>query len=234
MSLIKCRECDELISSEANSCPKCGAPKPSLRVWKGTGVDWKTRIAIFGIPLIHVAFGRYPNGKLRVAKGVLAIGQFAIGLVTFAQFGVGLIFGFGQFMFGLTGLAQFSLSIILGVGQVATGFVAIGQFAAGVYGLAQVGWAKYIWSPAHTDMEAVAFFYTLYRQIRKIAGHDRNILNKSRCGPSAQLVRLRGDLAPRIFRHDAPKHGLRLLRIPCLDKSLRYPQHQIGYEFLRR
>jgi hypothetical protein len=170
MSLTRCRECDAEISSEAFSCPHCGAPRPGSRLWRGTGVDWKTGATIFGIPLIHVAFGRDPNGKLRVAKGVVAIGQFGVGLVTFAQFGVGFVFGFGQFMFGLTCIAQFALSIVAGVGQIATGFAAVGQFAVGVYGLAQVGWAKYLWSPAHTDMEAVAFFHSVYDKLAQALG----------------------------------------------------------------
>ena len=31
MALMKCRECGHEISSEAASCPRCGAPKPQKK-----------------------------------------------------------------------------------------------------------------------------------------------------------------------------------------------------------
>jgi hypothetical protein len=39
--------------------------------------------------------------------------------------------------------------------------MAIGKVVCGLYGLCQVGWAKYMWSPGRTDMEAVSMFYTV-------------------------------------------------------------------------
>jgi len=123
------------------------------------GFEWKSKASIFRIPLIHVAFGRDARGKLRVAKGVIAVGQFAVGLITVAQVGLGVFFAFGQFVCGLAV-----------AGQIAAGFVAIGQVVAGMYGLCQVGWAKYIWSPDRVDLEAVALFYTLKLRIFQFLG----------------------------------------------------------------
>jgi hypothetical protein len=168
MTLQACRECGNEVSDAAVSCPRCGAPRPAIRDWTGTGFEWKSRATIFGIPLIHIAFGRNSSGRLRVAKGVIAVGQFAVGLFTVAQFGIGIIFGFGQFMIGLTALAQFAGGILIGVGQVATGVVTAGQFVVGIYGLAQAGWARYMWSPTRVDMEAVALYSTIQLRIEQL------------------------------------------------------------------
>jgi len=137
MALEPCRECGQKISTQAQSCPHCGAPYPARREWRGTGFEWKSRTAVAGYPLVHIAFGRDAHRKLRVAKGIVAIGQFGLGVVTVAQFGIGLLFGLGQF---------------------ATGYVAIGQFALGVYALAQFGFAEHLWSVKRKDPEAVEFF----------------------------------------------------------------------------
>jgi len=158
------------VSDNAVSCPNCGAPRPPLAKWAGVGFDWKSRARVFGIPLIHIAFGRDSSGKPRVAKGFIAIGQFAIGGITVAQFGIGVIFGLGQFMIGLATLAQVAVGLLIGIGQIAAGVVTIGQFVVGIYGLAQAGWAKYMWSPTRVDMEAVALYATIQLRIEQLLG----------------------------------------------------------------
>ena len=166
MPLIQCRECHKEISTEARNCPHCGAPFPARKKWRGSGFEWKSTQTFYGYPLVHIAFGRDAQNRIRVAKGVVAIGQFGIGLITIAQFGIGILFGFGQFIVGLTGLAQFAITGIIGAGQFATGYIAIGQFALGYYALAQVGFAKYLWSTASRDPEAVEFFGQLLQGVK--------------------------------------------------------------------
>jgi len=162
MSLMNCRACGREVSLEAQWCPHCGAPRPAVQDYTGTGFEWKSSRTILGLPLVHVAFGRDARGKIKVAKGIVAIGQFAIGLITVAQFGIGLLFGFGQFILGMFAVAQFALAAIFGVGQVATGYAAIGQVVFAYYGLAQIGMAHYLWSPGVKDNEAARFFVDLY------------------------------------------------------------------------
>lgn len=138
-----CRVCQAPVSSMAHACPRCGAPFPARVGWNGTGYEWKSPGTFRGIPLVHVAWGRDAKGKLRVAKGVVAIGQFGIGAFTIAQFGVGLIFGFGQFVaapiaigqfaLGLVAAGQFGIGILAGAGQFATGIFATGMKAFGVW-----------------------------------------------------------------------------------------------------
>jgi hypothetical protein len=136
----------------------------------GIGREWKSRAKLFGIPLVHVAYGTDEHGKIRVAKGFIAVGQFAVGAITVAQFGIGIIFGLGQFVAGLLVVGQVAIGLILGVGQLACGLFAIGQFVVGIYGLCQFGWARYMWSPERTDMEAVATFYTIQMKLRQLLG----------------------------------------------------------------
>jgi len=170
MALTTCRECEKEISTQAMVCPHCGAPYPARKEWKGTGFEWKSQTTFYGYPLVHIAFGRDTQGKLRVARGIVAIGQFAVGVITIAQFGIGALFGFGQFIFGLTAVSQFAIAMIFGLGQFATGYVAIGQFALAYYALAQLGFAKYLWSVGRKDIEAVEFFHQLAEKLRLFSG----------------------------------------------------------------
>ena len=166
MSLATCRECNQQVSTEARLCPQCGAPRPSQHDWNGTGIEWKSKSTLFGYPLVHIAFGRNQKGKLRVAKGIVAIGQFAIGAITVAQFGIGILFGFGQFLAGIIIVAQFAGAFYFGLGQFATGYVAIGQFVVAYYGLAQAGMGLHIWSVGSEDPIAVDLFKQLWESVQ--------------------------------------------------------------------
>ncbi len=167
MNTYRCRECQNEVSTEAKSCPYCGAPNPSKIEQKGSGFEWKSSKTFYGYPLVHIAFGRDEKHKLRVAKGIVAIGQFGVGLITFAQFGVGILFGLGQFILGASAIAQFAISILFGIGQFSTGFVAIGQISLGFYALCQVGHAKHILTPEIKDPAAIEFFLQLLERIKR-------------------------------------------------------------------
>ncbi|MGQ4810475.1 hypothetical protein NKDENANG_03945 [Candidatus Entotheonellaceae bacterium PAL068K] len=158
MPLVPCRACGYEVKKTAQTCPQCKAPFPGRPNWQGTGFEWKSQTTIFGYPLVHVAYGRDARGKLRVAKGVIAIGQFAIGLITLAQFGIGIVFGFGQFSLALTAIAQVAVTPLFGIGQLATGYIAIGQLAMGYYTLGQIAHAVHGWSVNQRDPTALEFF----------------------------------------------------------------------------
>lgn len=82
-----CRECHREVSEQAFACPQCGAPYPAKAVWDGWGYEYKTKL--FGLPLSHIAFKYRPNRMPVVARGVIAIGQFACGVICISQFGIG-------------------------------------------------------------------------------------------------------------------------------------------------
>lgn len=145
-----------------------GSRAKSSSSQKDSGIDWKTETTIYGYPLVHIAAGKDEHGKIRVAKGVIAIGQFGIGAITIAQIGIGIIFGLGQFMFGFFLIAQFAIGIRFSIGQLATGFASIGQFAFGYYVLAQFGIGNYVWSVRRKDPEAVEYFHQLWAKVKSL------------------------------------------------------------------
>ena len=110
--MISCRECNQAVSDQAPLCPHCGAPYPARPKWDGWGFEYRSSATVLGWPLVHISFKYRPNRVPVPARGVFAIGQFAVGLFTLAQFGVG-VFGVGQFMAGGFILAQFGLALRL-------------------------------------------------------------------------------------------------------------------------
>ncbi|MDA8142139.1 MAG: hypothetical protein M0036_26120 [Desulfobacteraceae bacterium] len=104
-----CRECGHQVSEQALQCPECGAPYPAKPKWDGFGYEYKSKTTLLGWPLVHVSFKYRPNRLPVPAKGIIAIGQFAVGIFTIAQFGIGL-FGLGQFMIGGYLVSQFALA----------------------------------------------------------------------------------------------------------------------------
>jgi hypothetical protein len=153
-----CSACGRRMAPDHRFCPSCGAARTASVADRGTGFEWKSNLTVYGWPLVHVAFGRDSNGRFRVAKGLIAIGQFGIGLITVAQVGFGLVFGFGQLMVGCTALAQIAVTAVFGIGQIATGYAAVGQVVVGYYGVAQAGLAAHLWSVQSKDPEAARFF----------------------------------------------------------------------------
>ena len=103
-----CRECTHQVSEHAFACPQCGAPYP----WDGWGYEYKSKITIAGLPLVHVSFKYRPNRRPVVARGVIAIGQFACGVVCIAQFSVGLL-SISQFAVAAYAVAQFAAAYSL-------------------------------------------------------------------------------------------------------------------------
>lgn len=158
MALKPCRECQTTVSTQAVSCPSCGAPYPAYRRAIGPGYEWRSQFEVLGIPLIHIAWGRTPEGRMRVAMGIIAIGQFGIGVITIAQFGVGILFGLGQFMLSTIAVGQFAIGVQFGLGQFATGYTAIGQFAIGHWALGQLACGAHVWSTRLHDLAARAYF----------------------------------------------------------------------------
>ncbi len=175
MGRITCPACGIELSEGVSSCPRCGhlirAEAARTVHPRGHGFQWRSQAEILGWPLVHVAVGRdRETGKLLVAKGVIAIGQFAIGLITIAQFGIGFLFAFGQFTGGWIAIGQFALGIYFGLGQFATGATAIGQLAYGEYVLAQIGYGKHVWSSKIKDPEAVEYFRGLLSFLKSLVG----------------------------------------------------------------
>lgn len=124
-----CRECQHNVSEQAFACPNCGAPYPAREKWDGWGYEYQSKTMLLGLPLVHISFKYSPNRMPVPAKGVFAIGQFAVGIFTLSQFGIGLVsisqftiagFALAQFAFAYSLVAQLGIYIDSGKGQVVT------------------------------------------------------------------------------------------------------------------
>ena len=122
-----CRDCRHEVSEQAMACPHCGAPFPAKEKWDGWGFEYKSQAEIMGLPLIHISFKYRPNRQPVVAKGVIAVGQFACGIFTLSQFGIGVVsvsqftvagFALAQFALAYSLIAQLGLYIHEGHGQI--------------------------------------------------------------------------------------------------------------------
>lgn len=107
-----CRECQREVSMQAMTCPGCGAPYPAKEKWTGWGFEYKSKATFLGLPLLHISFKYAPNRVPVPAKGIFAIGQFAIGVFTLSQFGVGVV-SISQFTVAWIALAQFAFAYSL-------------------------------------------------------------------------------------------------------------------------
>ena len=165
MSLIPCEECGKQISDRAYACPHCG-----LR--RLVGYEYRSQRTIFGLPLIHVAFGRdLATNRRRVACGIIALGDQAIGLIAIGSGAIGgLAIGGGAI--GLIALGGGALGLFLAmggaavgglaIGGAAIGFAAIGGAAVGVYALGGEAQGLHAYGGRFQDPEALEFFRHLF------------------------------------------------------------------------
>ncbi len=127
--MVRCRECGREVSPNAQACPGCGAPAPSVTE-KEAEAQVTVASRLGGRPLFQLAYGRNPiTGKARVARAVVAVGQYAVGDLVLAQF------GFGRFL----AVGQFVVSYGVGIGQFAAAPLCVGMFGVGVWTLALLG-----------------------------------------------------------------------------------------------
>ena len=91
--------------------------------------EYKSQRTLFGLPLVHIRLGDRGTG---VAKGVLAIGNYAVGIFTIGGFSLGLVSIGGLSVGLLFSLAGWAIGGIA-VGGFAVGLLAIGGAAVGLY-----------------------------------------------------------------------------------------------------
>ena len=93
--------------------------------------EYISKRKVFGIPLIHISFGR---GRRHVAKGIIAIGNIAVGCIAIGFISAGIV-SFGILTLGLfIALGVLSLSYFA-IGALAIGYIAVGALAIGAYSI---------------------------------------------------------------------------------------------------
>jgi hypothetical protein len=100
--------------------------------WYGYGYEYKSSTTIGGWPLVHVCSGIDPvTMRLRVARGIVAIGNIAVGGLAVGGIACGL-FTMGGASFGLlTAIGGAAVGLGVSVGGFAVGSIAIGGAAIG-------------------------------------------------------------------------------------------------------
>ncbi len=99
----------------------------------GTGgrYEYVSSARLFGLPLVHIAFGPQRGGPRGIAKGIIAIGDMAFGVV-FALGGVAVGgVSIGGLSVGVLALGGGALGCVA-VGGLAVGLIALGGLAVGV------------------------------------------------------------------------------------------------------
>jgi hypothetical protein len=132
MALVACPECGREVSDQAPACPHCGYP-----IRGGCGYEYRSERQLFGLPLVHIVSGNRIDpvtGRLRVAKGIIAIGPIAVGGLALGGSAFGVV-SFGGVALGLIAVGGAAIGVLLALGGLAIGLVAIGGAAIGYYAL---------------------------------------------------------------------------------------------------
>jgi zinc-ribbon domain len=148
MTLMQCPDCGRQISDQATACPGCGRPLHERSSAMAASGDWagrqlhfyeyKSQTVLFGLPLIHVNFAPVWLAGFRPARGIIAVGNIAIGFAAFGGVALGLV-AFGGISLGLACVGGMALALGFGAGGIATGYVALGGIAIGVYAIGGLG-----------------------------------------------------------------------------------------------
>jgi hypothetical protein len=121
--------------------------------------EYKSSLTIGSWPLVHVCGGVDPvTMKLRVARGIVAIGDIAVGVLAIGGVACGL-FTIGGASFGLLmAVGGAALGLGASVGAFAVGSIAIGAVAVGFkYAIGAVAFGPAAIDSLHCD-EAAHFF----------------------------------------------------------------------------
>jgi hypothetical protein len=132
MALTSCPECEGDVSDQALACPHCGYP-----IRGGYGYEYRSERELFGLPLVHIVSGHGidpATGRIRVAKGIIAVGPVAVGGLALGGAAFGVV-SLGGMALGLLALGGVGIGVLLAMGGLAVGFVAVGGAAIGYYAL---------------------------------------------------------------------------------------------------
>ena len=144
------------------------ATKLSPEVSRKLSFEYRSKMTLFGWPLLHIATGVDPaTGRKRKAKGIIAMGNAPRSVIAFGDVAVGVIacgiFGYGLVSVsvvavGVVSLGSVAVGILLAMGAAAVAPVAVGGAAFGYYANGALAWGKHAISPTVYDPLADKFF----------------------------------------------------------------------------
>jgi hypothetical protein len=124
--------------------------------------EYVSETKLLGLPLLHIVLGPAwdpGTGRIRLAKGIIAIGGIAIGAVAMGGISVGII-AFGGVALGLAAVGGVALGLGLAIGGLAIGFVALGGGAIGHHAIGGWAWGVRAWGGNARDPQLLEFFKT--------------------------------------------------------------------------
>lgn len=102
--------------------------------------EYKSKRQLFGLPLVHIKFGKKGVG---VAKGIIAIGNISVGAISIGGLALGGLC-FGGLCAGLLSFGGLALALLLAVGGVAVGAFSVGGLAVGLFSFGGCAIASHI------------------------------------------------------------------------------------------
>lgn len=163
MPLMNCPDCQREISSRAMRCPHCGRPLRRL-----FDHEYRSRLELFGLPVLHIVTGSLidrATGRLRIAKGIIAVGPVAVG--GFAMGGVSFgVWGLGGVALGLIATGGLAIGALLAMGGLAIGTIALGGAAVGYIAIGGGAFGVHALGANAQDPNMVEFFKRWFGQGR--------------------------------------------------------------------
>jgi hypothetical protein len=93
--------------------------------------EYRSRRTLWGWPLVHIASGRDADGRgVRMARGIVAIGDVAVGVVALGGVSLGLVAA-GGLGVGVVSLGGLAVGLLVALGGLAVGAVAAGGASMG-------------------------------------------------------------------------------------------------------
>src|ERR1041385_1366965 len=132
------------------------------------GVEYKSKMTLFGLPLVHVATGMdVGTGKRRIARGIIAIGNVAIGGVAIGGAAIGVValgggsvglLAFGGGALGILAFGGLAIGLAAALGGGAIAPLAIGGGAVGYFAYGGGAYGHHAYSGVGIDPKAWDFF----------------------------------------------------------------------------
>src|SRR4051812_5372000 len=109
------------MAAQTGSARTDGEPEPTEHA--PSSFEYRSRLKVFGLPLVHVVRGIDPSsGRRPTAIGIIAIGQVAVGVIAIGQVAIGGI-----------SLGQAAIGLGWGIGPLAVGVLAPREGGAGFF-----------------------------------------------------------------------------------------------------
>ena len=105
------------------------------------GFEYKSKKTLFGLPLIHICF-LYSRHRIKVAKGIIAIGSISVGIFSIGLLSLGLL-TLGVLALGLLSFGAICIGAVA-IGSISIGYLTLGAISIGFYSLGSIAVAKEI------------------------------------------------------------------------------------------